>query len=102
VFDSAGNSRILSATTSKSGASNPNTNPSIDPTKPIVPIVRCYVPIKIRFSLLGVCIRSLRARGKNKKKSRSKNSVGMLTIGETVHYGFLVNPQVVYGIVFAM
>lgn len=53
------------------------------------PAVRCFVPCVIEFSLLGICLRSLRI-AKAKKRSKStkassssslKSSVGMLSIG---------------------
>lgn len=47
--------------------------------------VRCYVPVQVHFSLLGVCIRTLRIGNKKRKgatKKAKKTEIGMLSIGD--------------------
>ena len=49
--------------------------------------VKCYVPIEITFSLIGVCLSALRKRNKaSEKKKIVVKPIGMLTLGANTEY----------------
>ena len=63
--------------------------------------VRCYIPIKIHFTLVGVCVAGLRRGKKSKTRKSALNlhkrtniDVGMISLGDAESYARLLTSTI--------